>query len=259
MATLGYRMELGMRAFVLIALSAALLCARVRIPSPDNKFYAVEEKSQKVGQGEEIERVSIFTADGKLVSVLHVWLTEPDGMGRIYFRGCESSGWIDSTRFFCEGSFNPSQEIYRWFDVRTGKEIGETAGSEFTWSPDHTKLAQFGNVGHFWPEDVKSDWVEIGSKTWPANLAHDPEQHWFRSVLTWSPDSKLIAVVDHQRRIRKAFFLEIVDAKTGKATEHKLQWPDEADEWYPDHDFIIEWTGNQVTVEHADVVQTFSR
>lgn len=68
-------------------------------------------------------------------------IPSPDGTGRVGIRGCESSGWIDSTRVYCEGTFNPSMVIYRWFDAMSGKEIGESFGSEFTWSPDRTTLA----------------------------------------------------------------------------------------------------------------------
>jgi hypothetical protein len=249
----------GMRAFVPIAFSAALLSAQTRIPSPDKTLYAVQEKGQRIGQGEERERVSVFTSAGKLVSVLHIWLTESDGTFRVGIRGCESSGWIDSSRFFCEGSLNPSTGVYRWFDARTGKELGEALGTQFTWSPDYTELACFGNVPHFSDVDAKSDSLNVGAHTWPPESPPDPEQHWFRSDLSWSPDGKSVAIVDHQRRIRKAFFLEILDSKTGKRTEHRLQWPDEVDDGYPDHDFNIEWTASQVAVRHDGTVRTFGR
>ena len=156
-----------MRTFILITLLAAWLSAQARIPSPDKKLYTVEEQGQKIGQGEERERFSVFTSGGQPVSVLHIWLTEPDGTGRVHIRGCESSGWIDSARFFCEGSINPSTGIYRWFDARTGKELGEAGGSQFTWSPDRTELAHFGNVPHFTDVDEKSDSLEVGDYTWP--------------------------------------------------------------------------------------------
>lgn len=247
------------RTFVVILLGTALLSAQERIPSPDKKLYAVSEEGQKVGQGEERERFSIFTSAGKLVSVLHIWLTQPDGIGRIGIRGCESSGWIDSTRFFCEGTLNPSLGIYLWFDARTGREIGEDIGGPFTWSPDRTELAYFGNVPHFTEIDAKSDSLIVGQHTWPPESSSDHEQHWFRSNVLWSPDSKTVAIVDHQRRNRKAFYLEIFDSKTGERTEHKLQWADEADEWYPAHDFDIHWSASQVTIRYSGMSQTFSR
>ena len=249
----------SIRTFVLITFSAALLSAQTRIPSPDRKLYTVKEQGQRVGQGEERERFSVFTSEGKPVSVLHIWLTEPDGTRRVGIRGCESSGWIDSTRFFCEGSLNPSTGIYLWFDARTGEELGEAGGTQFTWSPDYTELAHFGNVPHFTDVDDKSESLNIGAQTWPPEFPPDPEQHWFRSDLSWSPDSKSVAIVDHQRRNKKAFFLEILDSKTGKTIEHKLQWPDEVDVWDPDHDFKIEWTSSQVTVHRAGMTQTFRR
>ncbi len=251
--------DYAVRTFVLITLFAAFLPAQARIPSPDGKLYAVEGRGRKVGKGEERQRFSIFTLGGRLVSVLHIWLTEPDGSRRLGIRGCESSEWIDSNRFFCEGSINPSTGVHRWFDARSGKELGEGIGSNFAWSPDGRTLANFGNVPHFSNADHKSDSLEVGTHLWPNQSSSDSEQHWFRSAPSWSPDSKYIAVVDHQRRIRKAFFLEIVDAKTGERTEHKLRWADEADEWNPPLDFVIRWDAGKVTVRRADMEQTFVR
>jgi hypothetical protein len=245
------------RTAILIGLAAGVMAAQTRIPSPDGKLYAVSEDGPKEGKGEEIGRYGIFTADGKRVSVIHIWLTEPDGTGRVGLRGCESSGWIDAARFYCEGSINPSTGIYRWFDATTGRELGERGGSEFTWSPDRKTLANFGNVPHFMDLEFKCDSLEFGEKTWAPE--GEKEQHWFRSHLSWSPDSKFVAVVDHQRRVRKAFYLEILDAKTGAHTEQKLSWPDEADEWFPDHDFDIEWAAAQVTVRRAGKTQSFPR
>jgi len=71
----------------LITLSVTLLPAQARIPSPDKQLYAVCEKSQEIGRGEERERISVFSSEGKLVSVLHVWLTEPEGTDRVGIRG----------------------------------------------------------------------------------------------------------------------------------------------------------------------------
>jgi hypothetical protein len=207
----------------------------------------------------ERERFSVFASGGQPVSVIHIWLTEPDGTGRTDIRGCESSGWIDSNRFFCEGSINPSTGIYRWFNARTGKELGEAEGTQFKWSPDRAVLAHFGNVPHFSDVAGKTDSLQIGAQTWPVGSQADSEQHWFRSELSWTTDSKCVAVVDHQRRIRKAFFLEIVEAKTGNATEYKLLWSDETDEGYPNHDFEIQWSAGKVTVRHAGTEQTFLR
>ncbi len=249
----------NVRTAILIVASAAALAAQTRIPSPDGKLYAAEEDGPKEGPGEEMGRFGIFTTAGKRVSMIHVWVKEPNGTMRVGMRGCESSGWIDSTRFYCEGSGNPSMGIYRWFDVTSGKELGERIGNEFTWSPDRKTLANFGNVPHFIDVDAKSDSIEAGGRTWPSDPSRDREQHWFRSGLSWSPDSRFVAVVDHQRRVRKAFLLEILDSKTGAHSEHRLLWRDEADEWYPSHDFSIEWTATQITVRRDGKSQSFAR
>jgi hypothetical protein len=120
-------------------------------------------------------------------------------------------------------------------------------------------LANFGNVPHFTEDEAKSESLDVADHTWPPELSPDHEQHWFHSDLSWSPDSKSVAIVDHQRRNRKTFYLEIFDSKTGARTEHKLQSADEADEWYPSHDFDIQWSASQVTVRHSGMSQTFSR
>jgi hypothetical protein len=243
--------------FVLITLTSVLLSAQVRIQSPDNKLYAIEERGRKIGKGEERERFLVFAPGGRQVSVLHIWLTEPDGTGRTEIRGCESFGWIDSNRFFCEGNINPSNGIYRWFNARSGRELGEADGTQFKWSPDRAVFAHFGNVPHFSDVADKTDSLDVGAHTWPVGPEAGSEQHWFRSDLSWSPDSKCVAVVDHQRRVRKAFFLEVVDAKSSKRTEYKLKWPDEADEWYPNHDFGIQWSTGIVTVRRGSTQQSF--
>jgi hypothetical protein len=244
------------RTAILIAVVAGALAGQT---SPDGKLYAVAEDGQKVGKGEEFARFFIFSADDKRLSVIHIWLTEPDGSPRVRIRGCESFGWIDSKKFYCQGTINPSTEVYRWFDAETGKELGEDIGSEFTWSPDFTTLAHFGNVPHFTPEEYKSDSIEVGGHAWPAEGVPDGEQHWFRSSLSWSPDSKFVAVVDHQRRLKKAFFLEIVEAKSGKRAEHKLELRDDDDEWPPDHRFQVLWSSDAVTVFLAQKSQSFPR
>jgi hypothetical protein len=99
--------------------------------------------------------------------------------------------------------------------------------------------------------------LNVGTHTWP--IYPNPEQHWFRSDVSWSSDGKWVAIVDHQRRNRKGFFLEILDRKTGQRREYKLQWPDEVDEWPPDHDFDIKWTASQLVVSRGGAVQNLVR
>ena len=249
-----------MRAMLLFASVACPLAAQSPIASPDDKLYAVAQAGQKVGKGEEIGRFAIFRSAGdQPASILHIWLTEPDGTARVGIRGCESFGWIDNTRFYCQGSINPSTGVYLWFDATTGKELGEALGDDFVWSPDHRALANLGNVPHFSPADSKSDSLEVAGHVWPPAGSSDGEQHWFRSDLSWSPDGKYVAVVDHQRRKSKAFYLEIIECATGKAIEHKLHWADEADEWPPDHDFAIHWSAAEVTVDHGSHFESFRR
>jgi hypothetical protein len=46
---------LGWPTFVLIAISAGLLAAQTRVPSPDKEFHAVKEEGQRIGRDFKIE------------------------------------------------------------------------------------------------------------------------------------------------------------------------------------------------------------
>src|SRR5579859_7367290 len=87
--------------------------------SPDHILYAVDSPGERVGKGQERERLVVFNQRGKKIAVAHICETEPDGTMRVGIRGCESWGWVDSTRLFCEGSINPSTGIYLVFDARS--------------------------------------------------------------------------------------------------------------------------------------------
>src|SRR5712692_195131 len=143
-------MMLHLGAVAAIALNALQLPPQTdRRQSPDRTLYVVAEPGQRVGKGEERERLVIHTAGGAQVAIAHVWLVEPDGTGRVGIRGCEDWGWVDNSRLFCRGTINPSTEIYLVFDAKTGNELQELGGTNFVWSPDHGHLASFGNVPHF--------------------------------------------------------------------------------------------------------------
>jgi hypothetical protein len=218
--------------------------------SPDGSFYAIDLPGAAVGKGRAQERFEIHAADGKLVSTIYVWTTEPDGSEQIPgIRGCEGSGWIDSTRFYCEGSSNPSMGIYRYFDAQSGREIGERVGSEFTWSPDNSRIANFGNVPHFSPSEYKSDSLEVGKYRYPSGGWNDKESHLFRSGISWSPDSLKAAVVDH-RGSDNRFYLVVVSAKTGKQFLKCLNYEESEghDDWPAPHDFSLQWDETKLTI-----------
>jgi hypothetical protein len=158
-------------------------------------------------------------------------------------------GWIDSRRFFCEGSVNPSTVIYRYFDARSGKEIGERIGLEFTWSPDNSEIANYGNVPHFMDWDLKSDSLEIGKHNYPRD--NDGDRHLFHSGITWSSDNKKVAIVDH--RLKKNAYYLVVVSVTGTVFERKLQWNKKAeDEYPPERDFQLQWKGSKLIVTPPD-------
>ena len=241
-------------------LGAALLSAQTAeerpVWSPDRKLYAVELPGQKVGKGEERERFAIYDSEGKPVSVIHIWEIEPDGTYRVGIRGCEDQGWIDPGRFFCSGSINPSTGVYLFYDATTGKELGERLGTEFTWSPDGSQVANFGSVPHFLDAESKSDSLEVGKFVYPGGP--DGERHRFRSEILWSPDSRYAAVIDHRCRKQNAFYVIVMEATTGKWSEYKLHWSGEPEEWPPELDFAFRWNGNRIVVDYDGAEEAIS-
>jgi len=220
--------------------------------SPDRTLYAVAERGQRVGKGEERERLVIYTARGARVAIAHVWLVEPDGVGRAGIRGCEDWGWVDSTRLFCEGTINPSTGIYLVFEAKTGNELHEFVGSHFVWSPDHRYLTNCGNVPQFSSEEGKSDSLELqGKPLYPS--PGDPEQHWFRSLPVWAADSRAFALVDHRRK--QNTFILIVMTVSGRLSEFPLVSTAESEEWPPSLDYELRWDGRRIVVQHHGTQQ----
>ena len=236
---------------VAVAALTALSMAPVdeRRMSPNQAMYAVIEEGQRVGkEGEERNRLVVYTADGAQVAVAHIWLIEPDGTRRIGIRGCEDWGWLDDTRLFCQGTINPSTAIYLVFDAQTGRELEELDGSDFVWSPDLKRLANFGNVPHFMEVENKSDFLVIEGRPAYPN-ADDREQHWFRSLPVWAPDSQAVAIVDHRRRQNTLVLM--IATVTGKVSEYQLGWTVELEQWPPLRDFDLSWDGTRIVVDHA--------
>jgi len=208
--------------------------------SPENSRYASLERGRKVGKGEERSRIVVFAKSGQQLAIAHIWNVTPDGvqMGDTP-RGCEDWGWIDKDRLFCQGSINPWTEAYLVFDASSGRELGVGLGTSFTWSPDGRRLANFG-VGR------ETDSFDISGKTaWPP--AGSKEHRWFRSELTWSPDSKRVAVIE-QRRLAAGLFLIVVDG-VGPPRAFPIQGVASWDE--DDHgrrDLRIEWSDPEILV-----------
>jgi hypothetical protein len=234
-----------------------LLCSRVTgatvVWSPDHKLYAVDSPGQQVGKGQERERLEIFTKQGKPIAVAHVWLVEPDGTNRAGIRGCESWGWVDSARLFCEGTVDPDNGIYLVFDARTGRERQELIGTGFVWSPDHASIANVGDARDLGTVSENSHSIEVqGKLVFPSEK--DSRLHWFRSPLVWSPDSGQIAVADFLPKQGSVHL--IVVGVAGGAFERKLGWQETARDWPPELDFSVQWTGNQITVTHGAKTET---
>ncbi len=213
--------------------------------SPNRRLYAVRERGQQVADGNERERILVYTSAGKQMAIAHVWLVEPGGVGRVGIRGCEEFGWINNSRIFCEGTINPSTGVYLVFDARSGRELHELLGGPFTPSRDASHIASFGNVPHFSTEEEKSDSIEIdGGHVYPPDT--DRERHWFRSGLAWSPDGRQVAVADH-RQTDKSLWL-VVASVMGGVSEYRVPWSIPAEEWPPTRDISIRWNGTRVGV-----------
>lgn len=252
------RIALLARTAVATTCAAALfLCSRALgntvVWSPDHNLYAVDSAGRQVGKGQERERLEIFTEQGEKIAVAHIWLVEPDGTYRAGIQGCESWGWADSTRLFCEGTINPNYGDYLVFDARSGRELRELIGTGFVWSPDHSWIADVGDAREFGTVSENSSSIEVdGKPIFPSEK--DTELHWFHSGLVWSPDSRGIAIVDHRQR-QGALYLVVVGV-TGSRFEHKLQWQQKAENWPPDLNFSVRWAGNQIIVAHGARTQT---
>ena len=243
MARVGARLAV---ACLLVGGFGARLHGQERHWSPSRKYYAVSQPGRTVGQGEEQERFVIYTGRGKRVSIAHIWTKEPTGARRVGIRGCERWGWIDDARLFCEGSINPSTGVYLVFDAATGRELREHIGSHFVWSPRHSRVASFGNVPHFTPEENKSDSLEIdGRVVYPGK--DDRERHWFRSQPVWSADGRQVAVVDH-RQSDSSLWLIIVSID-GRVAAELLARGVPRTEWPPKRDRSLRWGRQRFVVE----------
>jgi len=163
--------------------------------SPDHRRYAADSPGQQVGKGQERERLEIFDEKGKQIAVAHVWLVEPDGTNRAGIRGCESWGWVDSAPVFYQGTADPDSGVYLVFDARRGRELQESIGTGFVWSPHHASIANVGDARVLGTVSENSDSIEVeGKLVFPSQK--DSRLHWFRSPLVRSPDSHHIAVAD---------------------------------------------------------------
>ena len=245
MRTRAVVLAIGITAVGLRALTAA---QEERRWSPNGKRYAVSEAGQETGNGQERQRLVIYTDAGVLTTVAHVWLVEPDGARRAGIRGCEAWGWVDESRIFCEGSINPSTGVYLVFDAETGAELHELFGGHFVWSPDRSHLASLGNVPHFSAVEEKTDSLEIeGKRVYPAE--NDRRHHWFRSDLVWSANSRRVAVVDYRTEDRT---LWLVVASAGRVILlRKLPWMLPRGDRPPERTVVLRWEGQRVIIGYG--------
>jgi hypothetical protein len=102
--------------------------------------------------------------------------------------------------------------LYQEVDVNTGKTLLSGLGSGFQRSPDGRHLAHVGWIPHFSPPYERSAYLIIdgqnvyprpATKTEELNFAKRIENryvniHDFGQSCVWSPDSRLVALVDRE-------------------------------------------------------------
>ncbi len=107
----------------------------------------------------------------------------------------------NSTAYECH--INPSTSEYIELDTRTGKRLRDLYGYDFKRSPDGKRVAHVGGYPHFAPPFAKSNYLQFDeTSVYPTDREVRNEGkkwfeiHDFRHDLTWSPDSRHVALTD---------------------------------------------------------------
>jgi hypothetical protein len=126
--------------------------------------------------------------------------------------------WVGEGAVGVECHINPSLSNYVETDIETGKTVRDLLGYDFTPSPDGKWIAHVGWIPHFSPPPAHSNYLQIDNTTiYPLppgsgtveqkGLDLPPKVfrtiglttkgiHEFISEISWSPDSRRIALVD---------------------------------------------------------------
>jgi hypothetical protein len=129
-----------------------------------------------------------------------------------------SIAWTGRNTIAAECHINPSLSEYVETDLSNGKNIRDLLGYDFTRSPDGKEVAHAGWIVHFAPPYAQSNYLQVESTTvYPLPrgarpveqkvLAETPDVvrkrgltyfgiHEFQPGLSWSPDSRRIALID---------------------------------------------------------------
>ena len=107
-------------------------------------------------------------------------------------------GWRDEHHVFIEGHVNPSTSKYLEWDIDSGRLVDEKAGSWFAVSPDGRFIAQRAHVPHGAPPPYDGAMLMINDKlVYPP--ADDRGDHRFVSGLSWSADSRQLALLEEDQ------------------------------------------------------------
>jgi len=152
----------------------------------------------------------------KLQMIVRSTLGPPSSVRRIALpAACDdqiSFTWLSTRIVEMECHINPSVGAYQEVDAVTGKMFNSALGSGFTRSPDGHHVANVGWLPHFSPPYQHSHYLEIdGKAVYPKPVRRDEELnfakkagslytdiHEFQYSWTWSPDSRLVALVDRE-------------------------------------------------------------
>ncbi len=126
--------------------------------------------------------------------------------------------WAGPGTIAAECHVNPSLGQYLEVDLASGRTVRELLGYDFTRSPDGRKVAHVGWIVHFAPRWAQSEYLQIDDATvYPLEkgkrpvsqkgLPEPPQMvqqrgltfsgiHEFQPGLSWSPDSRHVALID---------------------------------------------------------------
>jgi hypothetical protein len=120
--------------------------------------------------------------------------------------------WIHARRLVVHCRVNPSASAYTELDAITGETVYSGLGFGFTRSPDGRHIAHVGWIPHFSSPSERSHYLEIDGKPVYPKPTHRKQElnfarkvgnryvsiHEFQQPWVWSPDSSLVALMDHE-------------------------------------------------------------
>ena len=122
----------------------------------------------------------IITAEGERVRSIPISSESSSQGSAVEINTLEDMEWLNNNKVGYHGHDNPSLGEYRILDINTGKYIASYLGARFRWSPDKSKLAQFGWQVHFDPPESKNDYVQINGET-VYSLPKDTDKHYIKT------------------------------------------------------------------------------